>query len=192
MPCSTICRRLWPCAVPCGASNNHSRPPGRPCLTPDRHNRRLNLVAEIRAAEPAESDALTELHRRSSWIWEEDHAFFEEHPEVFGVSAEALAERRVRVAVDAQGERLGFATISPREDGACELDDLFVEPEAMRNGVGRALVEDAGACARRLGDGRMTVVAGERTLPFYEPLGFVVREEVPTQFAPALRLWRDA
>lgn len=151
----------------------------------------MSLLAEIRAAEPAESDALTELHRRSSWIWEEDRPFFEEHPEVFGVSAEAIAEGRVRVAVDAQGERLGFATISLRPDRACELDDLFVDPGAMRNGVGRALVEDAAVCAGRLGDGRMTVVAGERTLPFYEPLGFVVREQVPTQFAPALRLWRE-
>lgn len=37
----------------------------------------------------------------------------------------------------------------------------------------------------------MTVVAGERTLSFYEPLGFVVHEQVQTRFAPALRLWRD-
>jgi GNAT superfamily N-acetyltransferase len=149
------------------------------------------LVAEIRGAEPSERDALTELHRRSSSIWVEDRPFFEQHPEVFGVGAEAIVEQRVRVALDAQGRRLGFATICSRPDGACELEDLFVEPEAMRNGVGRALVEDAAACARRIGDGRMTVVAGERTLPFYEPLGFVVREHVQTQFAPALRLWRD-
>lgn len=148
-------------------------------------------VALIRGAEPWERDALTELHRRSSSIWVEDRPFFEQHPEIFGVSTEAILEQRVRVAFDARQWRLGFATVCSRPGGACELEDLFVEPEAMRNGVGHALVEDAAARAKRAGEGRMTVVAGERTLPFYEPLGFVVHEQVQTQFAPALRLWRD-
>jgi GNAT superfamily N-acetyltransferase len=157
-----------------------------------RQTRRVAIVETIRPAEPSEADALTELHRRSSSIWTEDLPFFEQHPEIFGVSAEAIAEQRVRVALDARGRRLGFATIRLRPDGACELEDLFVEPDAMRNGVGRTLVEDAAACAKRIGDGRMTVVAGERTLAFYEPLGFVVGERVETRFAPALRLWRDS
>ncbi len=161
-------------------------PPGKEGIV-----RRMTTVALIRAAEPSERDALTELHRRSSSIWEEDRPFFEQHPEVFGVSAEAILEQRVRVAWDAQRRRLGFATIASRPDGVCELEDLFVEPAAMRNGIGRALVKDAIACARQKGEGRMTVVAGERTLPFYESLGFYVGGHVQTRFAPALRLWRD-
>jgi len=151
----------------------------------------VSLLAEIRAAKPSEGEALGELHRRSSSIWAEDRPHFEARPEIFGVSAEAILEQRVRVAFDAEGRRLGFATISTQPTGVCELEDLFVEPRAMRKGVGAALVEDAAARARRIGGERMTVVAAERTLPFYEPLGFVVGEGVQTRFAPALRLWRE-
>jgi GNAT superfamily N-acetyltransferase len=151
----------------------------------------MGTITKIRCAEPGERGALTALHRRSSWIWEEDRRHLEAHPEVFGVDPEAIEDGRVRVAVDAGGRMLGFATTSPRPDGACELVDLFVEPEFMRMGVGAALVEDAVARATQAGDPRITVVAGERTLPFYERFGFVVGEQVQTQFAPALRLWRE-
>lgn len=148
-------------------------------------------IAKIRCAEPSEREALTALHRRSSLIWEEDRPHLEAHPEVFGVDPEALKAGRVRVAVDGGGRGLGFATVSPRPDGACELVDLFVEPESMRLGVGTALVEDAAARAARTGHQRMTVIAAERLLPFYERLGFSVGEKVRTRFAPALRLWRE-
>jgi GNAT superfamily N-acetyltransferase len=151
----------------------------------------MGPISKIRCAEPGEREALTALHRRSSWIWEEDRRHLEAHPEVFGVDPEALEDGRVRVAVDGGGRMLGFATTSPRPDGACELVDLFVEPELMRRGVGAALVEDAAARAERAGHRRITVVAGERVLPFYERLGFVVGEPVQTRFAPALRLWRE-
>jgi GNAT superfamily N-acetyltransferase len=148
-------------------------------------------IAEIRCAEPSERRALGALHRRSSYVWEEDRALLDRHPEVFGVAAEAIAEGRVRVAVDAEGELLGFATVVERSDGACELEGLVVEPEAMRGGVGRALVADACARAVRAGQARMTVVAAARTVPFYERLGFVVGGVVQTRFAPAVRLWRE-
>lgn len=150
----------------------------------------MGPITEIRCAEPSEWEALTALHRRSSWIWEEDRPHLEAHPEVFGVDPYALADGRVRVAIDGGGTTLGFATVAPRPDEACELVDLFVEPESMRLGVGAALVEDAAARAARAGHQRMTVIAAERLLPFYERLGFSVSEKVQTQFAPALRLWR--
>jgi GNAT superfamily N-acetyltransferase len=140
----------------------------------------------IRGAAPSEREALTDLHRRSSYVWEEDRAALDAHPEVFGVDADALEERRVRVAVDDGGALLGFATAAPRPDGTIELEDLFVAPELMRRGIGRALVRDAQAHA---GARRMTVVAGARTVPFYERLDFVVGEPVPTRFGPAVRMW---
>ena len=140
----------------------------------------------IRVAASSERAALTVLHRRSSYVWEEDRAALDAHPELFGVDPDALAAGRVRVAVDADGALLGFATTAPRPDGAIELEDLFVEPELMRRGIGHALVRDAQA---RAGARRMTVVAGERTVPFYERLGFAVAEPAQTRFAPAVRMW---
>ncbi|HEU4703342.1 MAG TPA: GNAT family N-acetyltransferase [Conexibacter sp.] len=140
----------------------------------------------IRCADVSERATLTELHRRSSYVWEEDRAALDAHPEVFGVDPQALADGRVRVAVGAGGALLGFVTVAPRPDGALELEDLFVEPQLMRRGIGRGLVRDAQA---RAGGRRMTVLAGTRTVPFYERLGFVAGEAAQTRFGPAVRMW---
>lgn len=151
----------------------------------------MAAFVEIRRAVPAERRALGNLHRRSSYVWEEDRTLLDRHPEVLGVDPLAIADGRVRVALGADGTPVGFATVAGRDDGDCELVDLFVEPELMRRGVGQALLEDALACAAKGGHRRMTVVAHARTVPFYERCGFVAGEPVQTRFAPAVRLWRD-
>jgi GNAT superfamily N-acetyltransferase len=141
----------------------------------------------IRTATPADAEALRALHRRSSYIWEEDRALFDAHPDLFGVDPAALAEGRIRVAIGEDGAITGFATVT----AACELEDLFVEPELMRHGIGSALVTDAVARAEAAGQTRMTVVAAERTRRFYERNGFVVVGSATTRFAPALLLARE-
>ena len=58
-----------------------------------------------------------------------------------------------------------------------ELEDLFVDPEFMRRGIGRALVRDAGA--------PLTVIANEHARAFYESLGFVVTGIAQTTGRPS-------
>ena len=53
----------------------------------------------------------------------------------------ALAGAHVRIAVLPDGAPAGFATVLPGDAGRCVLEDLFVEPDLMRRGIGRALVE---------------------------------------------------
>jgi GNAT superfamily N-acetyltransferase len=132
---------------------------------------------------------LRALHRASSYVWEEDREQLDAHPEVFGVDPHALARDQVRIALK-DGALIGFATVRPALQGECVLEDLFVEPAAMRTGVGRALVEDAVERAAAAGFVVMSVVAASRTRGFYERLGFVVQGPAPTQFGPALRLSR--
>src|SRR3954447_9412675 len=145
----------------------------------------------IRAAVAGESTLLTEIHRRASYIWVEDRPQLHAHPEIFGVDARSLAEGRVRVASVGPSEQiLGFATWRPAGGDDAELDDLFVEPDAMRRGIGRALVEDAAEQARRAGRSRLLVVAHQRTLGFYERAGFEKTDVADTRFGPALRLAR--
>ncbi len=148
----------------------------------------MAAVADIRPAEPGDRDALGELHRRSSYVWAEDRGDLEAHPDALGIAPEAIAERRVRIAVAANGELLGFSVVGDADDGVSELDDLFVDPGVMRRGVGRALVEDAAAHAADRGCLRMTVVAHPRNLPFYESVGFAPGAPVQTRFGPAVRL----
>jgi N-acetylglutamate synthase-like GNAT family acetyltransferase len=161
---------------------------------PDAHPIRwacMTDLAAIRFAMPEERAALGDLHRRSSMVWEEDRAQLEAHPEVFGVSAFAIAERRVRVAVGTGGELLGFSVVGDSGRGVCELQDIFVEPGVMQTGIGTALVEDAVAGHRAAGFKEMTVIAAARTFGFYEGLGFAMGEPVMTRFGPAARLRRS-
>jgi len=144
---------------------------------------------EIRDARPAERSALSDLHRRSSYVWIEDRANLDAHPDALGVGREAIAEGRVRVAVDRGGKLVGFVVVANAGD-ACELEDLFVDPEVMRRGIGRALVQDAAARALLAGFDQISVVAHERTFGFYESVGFVRGEPVATRFGPATRLRR--
>jgi GNAT superfamily N-acetyltransferase len=72
-----------------------------------------------------------------------------------------------------------------------ELDDLFIEPHAMRRGLGRALVDDAADQAGRAGHRRLLVIAHPRTRAFYQRASFVEIGSASTRFGPARRFARD-
>lgn len=78
--------------------------------------------------------------------------------------------------------------MQPVRDGRCELDDLFVEPDAMRQGVGRMLVEDVVARARAAGARAVDVIANQNALGFYERVGFCVTGRAATRFRDAPRM----
>lgn len=122
--------------------------------------------------------------RRSSFVWEAYRAALTAHPEVIQVAEEALLAGRVRVA-DRDGRVVGFSVTQPGANGATELDGLFVEPDEMGHGVGRALVLDAIVSARAR---VMEVTAGPEAKGFYIRLGFVETGPIATRFAPAFRL----
>ena len=83
---------------------------------------------------------------------------------------------------------VGFSVLLERSGEACELDGLFVEPEWMRGGVGRRLVEDAKRIAHRRGATRIDVVANPQAVAFYEAVGFTKIGEAQTRFGPAPRM----
>jgi GNAT superfamily N-acetyltransferase len=148
-------------------------------------------VDEIRDAVPDEALALEALHRRSSDVWEEDRVHLSAHPDAIEPPHQAISEGRVRVAVDGKGQPVGFSVVLPVEDGVCELDDLFVEPDSMGLGVGKLLVEDVAARAATEGANRVMVTANPRALGFYKRLGFRITGEASTRFARAPRMTLD-
>jgi ribosomal protein S18 acetylase RimI-like enzyme len=151
----------------------------------------MAVVALIRDARPDEAFALEALQRRSSDVWEEYRAPLAADPRAIEPPHQAIAEARVRVAVDASARRVGFAVVLPIKDGRCELDDLFVEPDSMRLGVGRRLVDDLADRAAAAGARYLDVVANPNALGFYERLGFVIIGEASTLFGDALRMSLD-
>jgi ribosomal protein S18 acetylase RimI-like enzyme len=148
------------------------------------------VVDRIRDATADDALALEALQRRSSDVWEEHRAPLAANPDAIAPPHVAIAEGRVRVAVDGSQRRLGFSVVLPVEGGRCELDDLFVEPDAMGRGVGRLLVEDAVSRAASAGATVVDVIANPNAVGFYERVGFVRTGEVPTRFGPGIQMSR--
>lgn len=143
----------------------------------------------VRAAEAGDLGALQGVFRRASLHNAGDREVLLAHPEVLVWSGEAIAGGRVRVAVEG-GTVVGFATTVPI-DGGLELEDLFVEPDRMRRGMARRLVEDLLDRARTEGVEHVWVTANPHAMAFYTAVGFVPDSTAPTRFGPAPRLRLD-
>jgi GNAT superfamily N-acetyltransferase len=74
---------------------------------------------------------------------------------------------------------------------AVELEDLFVDPGWMRQGVGLALIDDLAARAEHSGVRRIEVTANPHALAFYERAGFVADGMTTVRWGTAPRMHRD-
>ena len=148
------------------------------------------LVATIRDAALADMARLRDLYRRASLSNEGDRDNLLAHPEALEYSDEWVRQGRTRVAT-LDGRIRGFATAVHRRDDALELEDLFVEPDWMRRGIARALVDDIVARARAESVRRLDVIANPHALAFYRAVGFVVDGVAETGFGPGSRMHLD-
>jgi GNAT superfamily N-acetyltransferase len=133
-----------------------------------------NPGLRIRFAVPADIGTLRRVFRQASLSNDGDRAKLLANPDALELSESCVREGRARVAVTSDGRIVGFATSLDGGDGL-ELEDLFVDPEWMTQGVGRALVNDVIETARRRG--------------FYEKVGFVVDRAVETRLGPGSRMY---
>jgi GNAT superfamily N-acetyltransferase len=144
----------------------------------------------IRDATETEARALEALQRRSSDVWDEYRDQLAANPDAIELPQRFIDNRWVRVAVDRDGTPVGFSVVIPGDERVHELDGLFVEPNEMSAGVGRALVEDAAARASDRGAERLEVTAGPAQ-GFYEKVGFAVTGSTQTRFGLAVRMRRE-
>ena len=144
----------------------------------------------IRDATPADLAALQSIFERASLSNTGDRPALLDHPEALIFAWPDDATFRCRAApADGEGKLVGFATTT-RADHVVELVDLFVDPEYMRQGIARSLLDDVVVHARATGARRIEVDGNPHAQPFYEAVGFVVESMVVTEFGPGLRLWR--
>ena len=118
----------------------------------------------IRDAGPGDMPALRDVFRRSSLSNEDDRMTLLAHPDVLEYPDDGVSDGRTRVA-DADGHVIGFASWLGTGD-VTEIEDLFVDPDWMRRGVGRALVQDLIAQARRRGVRRVEVTSNPHARAF--------------------------
>jgi GNAT superfamily N-acetyltransferase len=144
---------------------------------------------DVRTAIASERTALEALQWRASLNNPGDCDALLAHPEAVELPLHQIEAGGVFVAEVDRSVR-GFAAILPREDGDSELDALFVEPEAWRQGVGRALVEHCCAAARSAGAASLHVVGNPHAEGFYKLCGFKVLGTRQMQFGLGLLMKR--
>lgn len=145
------------------------------------------MTVMIRVGTVDDVRRLEEVRRRSSLSNEGDRALLRAHPEYLEFEGEHIAAGWTRVAVTDDGTIAGFLTTIPTDD-ALELEDLFVDPDFMRQGVATSLVRDLLAVARDLDVSRIDVTANQHALAFYESVGFVSTGTMQTEGGPAARM----
>jgi GNAT superfamily N-acetyltransferase len=84
-------------------------------------------------------------------------------------SPEAMRSREIWVA-EVDSRPVGWAALIPRGE-VCWLDDLWVAPAWMGQGIGAALFNQAAERGKKLGAKRMEWEAERHALGFYEKLG---------------------
>ena len=148
------------------------------------------MSVAIRDAVLADMATLQEVFQRSSLSNARDRANILAHPEVLEYSDEWVRRGFTRVATNDGGRILGFATAVPIGD-AMELEDLFVDPDWMRQGIGRALIGDVVGRARTANVRRLDVTANPHAFEFYQAVGFMLDGDADTRFGPASRMHLD-
>jgi GNAT superfamily N-acetyltransferase len=161
----------------------------RPGHAADATRLKRSTVFRIRTAKATEAPVLEALQRRSSDVWEGYRAQLAANPDAIELPQSFIDNGWVRVAVDDRDTPIGFSVVLPNAGPVHEVDGLFVDPDRLSGGIGRALVEDLAARAAAHGAEALEVTAGPAQ-GFYERVGFELIGAAQTRFGPAVRMRR--
>ncbi|MFD7453766.1 GNAT family N-acetyltransferase [Kitasatospora sp. NPDC059827] len=140
----------------------------------------------IRPARPDEAELLTAIALRAKAYWGYDEAFMAACREELTLDAAAV-ERASTLLAEEGGRVVGFAALTGAPPSG-ELDLLYVEPDRIGRGVGRALFEEVRDRARAVGLRRFTVDADPNAEPFYLAMGAVRIGSTPSGSVPGREL----
>jgi GNAT superfamily N-acetyltransferase len=143
----------------------------------------------VRPAVASDQKALEALQWRASLNNPGDREALLANPDAIELPLGQIESGGVFVA-ELAGAVVGFAAILPREDGDSELDGLFVEPRAWRQGIGRVLVDHCSNAARSAGATAIHVVGNPHAENFYSACGFKGAGTQHTRFGIGLLLMR--
>lgn len=142
----------------------------------------------LRPARPEEGPALTELCLRSKAVWGYDDAFMEACRKELTLTPAAILASQVQVA-ELDGRLAGMAEVKSGGDAA-QLEKLFVEPDLLRTGTGRKLLDWASTTARMAGATALVIEADPGAAGFYRRMGAVDDGLVPSGSIPGRHIPR--
>lgn len=149
--------------------------------------------AAIRPAAASEAAFLSLLARRSKAHWGYSDDFIEACREELTYDAEYVRGNAVFVA-DKGGEIVGFYVLERISDTEAELSAMFVDPEHIGCGFGRARITHAKETARRQGATVILVQVDPNAAAFYQSAGAVLFGErgsgsIPGRMLPLFQIY---
>jgi len=128
----------------------------------------------IRKATPDEANLLNELFYRSKAHWGYDEAFMERVRHLIYIIPKQIAQSWVYVHEDEAARVVGFYMLLRGDDETTfHLEYLFIEPQDIGRGYGKALFQHAVALVRTLGGTAVTLAADAHAEAFYLKLGCI-------------------
>ena len=146
------------------------------------------MSERIRRARPDEAAALTALATRAKAHWGYDAAFMERVRDAMSLSPADVEADGVWVLEDGAGRMLGFHRVIAGDPA--EIEDLWVDPDAMGAGHGRRLFEHAVGVATSTGASAIELDADPNARGFYERMGMAQVGETPSNLLPGRTLPR--
>lgn len=131
----------------------------------------------IRRARPDEADVLSALARRAKAYWGYHAEFMDRVAAAMTLAPADVEADQVWVLEDGP-DMVGFHRVLLGDPA--EVEDLWVEPDAMGNGHGRCLFEHALGVARATGASALELDADPNAVGFYERMGMERIGETPS------------
>lgn len=124
---------------------------------------------QIVRARPEDAEALTEIAFAAKRHWGYPERWIQSWRDILTMRPEFVAANVAYVAIE-DDRALGFYLLTTESDGM-DLDHLWIMPDAMGRGIGRALFEHAAGEARRLGFHVIKIEADPNAEGFYRRMG---------------------
>jgi len=124
---------------------------------------------QIVRAKPQDAEALTEIAHAAKRHWGYPERWIESWRETLTIRAEFIAANVAYCATE-DSRAVGFYLLTSESDGL-HLDHLWILPDAMGRGIGRALFEHAVEEARTLGHRKFKIEADPNAEGFYARMG---------------------
>jgi len=152
----------------------------------------LGPLPTIAPASPARLVEINDVIARSKAYWPWPEEYLSAALPLLQISAEYLNEHPSVVATDADDAILAFGSLASA-DGRTYVDNLWVRPDRVGQGVGRRLCDWLINCARERDLDELWVLPDPPAEGFYWKRGFVdtgerVQSRVPC--GPVFSVWR--
>jgi len=124
---------------------------------------------QIVRAKPEDAEALTKIAHAAKRHWGYPERWIESWREILTMRPEFIAAN-VAYSASEDGRAVGFYLLTTESDGL-HLDHLWIAPQAMGRGIGRALFAHAVEKTRGLGHRTLRIEADPNAEGFYARMG---------------------